>query len=175
MRTAAALTVLCIGALAGAQGAAAQSPAPAPASRAGSTAQKSQSPASPAAAAVAAVEPQGYTYDAGNRRDPFVSLMRRGADTQSKVPSVRPPGLGGLTAGEITLKGVLASQGGYVGIVLGADNKTYIVHSGEALLDGTIRTITPDAMVILQQVNEPLSLQKQRELKKVLRQTEEGR
>jgi hypothetical protein len=30
-------------------------------------------------------------------------------------------------------------------------------------------------MVILQQVNEPLSLQKQRELKKVLRQTEEGR
>jgi hypothetical protein len=30
-------------------------------------------------------------------------------------------------------------------------------------------------MVILQQVNEPLSLQKQRELKKVLRQTEESR
>jgi hypothetical protein len=80
-----------------------------------------------------------------------------------------------LTAGEITLKGILASRDGYVGIVLGADNKTYIVHPGEALLDGTVRTITSDARVILQQVNEPLSLQKQRELKKVLRQTEESR
>jgi Tfp pilus assembly protein PilP len=150
-------------------------PAPVPTPPAASTTPSPQSAAPAPGASVAAVEPQGYTYDAGNRRDPFVSLMRRGIDTQSKTVGVRPPGLGGLTAGEITLKGILASRGGYVGIVLGADNKTYIIHPGEALLDGTIRTITSDAMVILQQVNEPLSLQKQRELKKVLRQTEEGR
>jgi Tfp pilus assembly protein PilP len=171
MRTAAAITVLLLTSVPTV--AQQQPPAGAPAPAA--TTQKPQAATAGAAAPVAAVEPQGYTYDAGNRRDPFVSLMRRGADTQSKTVGVRPPGLGGLTAGEITLKGILASQGGYVGIVLGADNKTYIIHPGEALLDGTIRTITSDAMVILQQVNEPLSLQKQRELKKVLRQTEEGR
>ena len=176
MRSAAAITVLCAAFLWSAR-ASAQQPTPAPVATppAASTTANPQSPAPAPATAVAAVEPQGYTYDAGNRRDPFVSLMRRGADTQSKTVGVRPPGLGGLTAGEITLKGILASRGGYVGIVLGADNKTYIIHPGEALLDGTIRTITSDAMVILQQVNEPLSLQKQRELKKVLRQTEEGR
>ena len=176
MRTAAGISLLCIGVLTSVpRPGAAQAPTPATAPTAVATTPQASTPAAAPAGAAAAVEPQGYTYDAGNRRDPFVSLMRRGADTQSKSGGVRPPGLGGLTAGEITLKGVLASRGGYVGIVLGADNKTYIVHSGEALLDGTIRTITSDAMVILQQVNEPLSLQKQRELKKVLRQTEEGR
>ena len=177
MRCAAAITIVCVGVLTTAPGAAAQAQSAAVASPPAKTpapkAPTAQSPA-PTAPAQSAIDPQGYTYDAGNRRDPFVSLMRRGADTQKSV-GVRPPGLGGLTAGEITLKGILASRSGYVGIVLGADNKTYIVHSGEALLDGSIRTITSDAMVILQQVNEPLSLQKQRELKKVLRQTEEGR
>ena len=178
MRMVAAITVFSLSALTVTAGAAAQSPAPAPAAPKTSVAvtPNPQAAATPAAQ-VATVEPQGYTYDAGNRRDPFVSLIRRGTDTQVSPTGVgvRPPGLRGLTAGEVTLKGILASQGGYVGIVLGADNKTYIVHPGEALLDGTVRTITSDAMVILQQVNEPLSLQKQRELKKVLRQTEEGR
>jgi hypothetical protein len=34
--------------------------------------------------------------------------------------------------------GQLASQGGFVGILQGADNKTYIVRSGDRLLDGSI-------------------------------------
>jgi Tfp pilus assembly protein PilP len=69
----------------------------------------------------------------------------------------------------------MASQGGYVAILQGSDSKTYIVRPGEQLADGTIRSITADALVILQQVNDPLSLEKQREVRKVLRQTEEGR
>ena len=67
------------------------------------------------------------------------------------------------------------SHGGFVGILQGVDNKTYIVRVGDKLLDGTIRTITADAMVILQQVNDPLSLEKQREVRKLLRQTEEAK
>jgi hypothetical protein len=62
-----------------------------------------------------------------------------------------------------------------VAILQGADSKTYIVRPGERLADGTIRSITSDALVILQQVNDPLSLEKQREVRKVLRQTEESR
>ena len=121
-----------------------------------------------------APQPQGYTYDPAHRRDPFVTLLRRGTDTEAAA-GARPGGLMGLSAGEITLKGVLASRVGYVAILKGADNKTYIVHPGDKLLDGTIRTIAPDAMVILQQVNDPLSQQKEREVRKELRQMEEAR
>ncbi len=48
----------------------------------------------------------------------------------------------------------------------GVDNKTYIVRAGDKLSDGTVRSITADAMVILQQVNDPLSLEKEREVRK---------
>jgi hypothetical protein len=46
------------------------------------------------------------------------------------------------------------------------------VRAGDKLLDGTIRTITQNDLVIVQQVNDPLSLEKQREVRKVLRQIE---
>jgi hypothetical protein len=62
-----------------------------------------------------------------------------------------------------------------VGILQGVDSKTYIVRAGDRLLDGTIRSISADSLVILQQVNDPLSLEKQREVRKLLRQTEEAK
>jgi hypothetical protein len=60
-----------------------------------------------------------------------------------------------------------------VAIVEGADKKTYIVKTGDRLADGTVQNITATLMVILQQVNDPLSLDKQREVRKMLRQTDE--
>jgi Tfp pilus assembly protein PilP len=131
----------------------------------------------PAAAAAAdkatAAEPQGYTYNPEGRRDPFVTLLKRGTDAQRPAMGARLAGLAGLGSSEVTLKGTLHSPNGYVALVQGADNKTYIVRSGDKLLDGTIRAISVNAMVILQQVNDPLSLEKQREVRKVLRQAEE--
>ncbi len=133
----------------------------------------------PPRAAPAAVgpelEPQGYTYRPDGRRDPFTSLLLRGSQTQKPTLGARAAGLSGLETSEVTLKGTIASQGGYVGILQGADNKTYIVRAGDRLLDGTIRTITQDGMVVSQQVTDPLSLEKQREVRKVLRQTEEAK
>jgi Tfp pilus assembly protein PilP len=127
-------------------------------------------PASPSAPAA----PEGHSYRAEGRRDPFVNLLRRGSEVGA-APGARAAGLKGLGAAEVTLRGTLASQGGYVAILQGSDSKTYIVRPGEKLADGTIRSITADALVILQQVNDPLSIEKQREVRKVLRQTEEGR
>ena len=49
------------------------------------------------------------------------------------------------------------------------------LHTLYSLLDGAIRTITSDSLVILQQVNDPLAPQKQREVRKMLRQTEEAK
>jgi Tfp pilus assembly protein PilP len=119
------------------------------------------------------VEPQGFTYNAEGRRDPFVSLLRRGAPAND--PGKRVAGLSGLGTAEVSLRGTLKSQGSFVGILQGVDNKTYIAHAGDKLADGSIRSITADAMVILQQVNDPLSLGKQQEVRKLLRQTEEGK
>jgi len=46
------------------------------------------------------------------------------------------------------------------------------VRPGDKLFDGTVRTVSQTDIVILQQVNDPLSLEKQREVRKVLRQPE---
>jgi Tfp pilus assembly protein PilP len=147
-------------------------PAKAPLTVATTAAPAASAPA--AAAGAPALEPQGYTYDPQGRRDPFVSLLRRGSEVQHASGS-RPSGLAGLETSEVTLKGTIASQGAYVGILQGSDNKTYIVKAGDKLLDGTIRVINPESMVIAQQVTDPLSLEKQREVRKLLRQTEEGK
>jgi Tfp pilus assembly protein PilP len=136
-------------------------------------------PSAPTAAAgampVVELEPHGYTYDSEGRRDPFVSLLRRGSDMQGPPAGARIAGLAGLETNEVTLKGTFLSRGEYVGIVLGVDNKTYIVKPGDKVLDGTVHTISQDAMVITQEVNDPLSLEKQREVRKLLRQTEEAK
>ena len=84
-----------------------------------------------------------------------------------------PPGLAGLETAEVTLTGTLQSRDGFVGMLRGADGRTYIVRPGDRLLDGTIRSITQNAIVILQQVNDPLSLEKEREVRKTIRQTDE--
>jgi hypothetical protein len=61
---------------------------------------------------------------------------------------------------------------GFVAMVQGPDNKTYIVKPGDRLMDGTVKSIVNDAVVFSQDVNDPLSLVKQREIKKSLRSEE---
>jgi len=117
--------------------------------------------------------PQGFTYDPGGRRDPFVSLLFRGSDVGSA--GTRRAGLAGLSTAEVTLRGTLRSQGVFVGILQGADGKNYTVRAGDQLADGTIRSISADEMVVFQQVSDPLSLEKEREVRKMLRQEDEAR
>jgi Tfp pilus assembly protein PilP len=132
-------------------------------------------PTGDAAARTKAEEPSGYTYHPEGRRDPFVSLLRHAAEAPRGPAGARAPGLAGLGSSEVSLKGTMQGRDGYIAMLLGADNKTYIVRPGDRLLDGAIRAITADSLVILQQVNDPLSPQKQREVRKMLRQTEEAK
>ena len=80
-----------------------------------------------------------------------------------------------MTLGEVSVRGILQSKGTLVAMIQGPDNKTYIVHQGDKLLDGTIKTITPQGLVVLQEVNDPLSLVKQREVRKMLRSLEDAK
>jgi Tfp pilus assembly protein PilP len=165
--------------------AAAQTPAP-PAKPATPPAQpaKPGTPAPPPAAAPAPQTPppsaaatppaqEAYTYRADGRRDPFLNLL--GTGTEAKIISRRGEGPSGLTLGEISVRGTMQSRGALVAMIQGPDNKTYIVHAGDKLLDGTIKTITPQGLIVVQEVNDPLSLIKQREVRKLLRSLEDAK
>ena len=52
------------------------------------------------------------------------------------------------------------------------DNKTYTVRVGDKLLDGTVKSINQEKVIFSQDVNDPLSLVKQREVPKPVRQAE---
>jgi len=143
----------------------AQAPAPAPAAPP-ATAPKPPLPSPPA----------NFQYSSDGRRDPFVSLVNRGADARGAGTSAtRPAGVPGLETGALVVKGIMQSRGSWLAMVSGADGKVYTVRAGDRLFNGVIRTITAQAVVILQEVNDPLSLEKQREVRKFLRGGEEAK
>ena len=80
-----------------------------------------------------------------------------------------------MSVAEISVRGVMQSRGKLIAMVMGPDNKTYIVHEGDKLLDGSIKSITPQGLVIEQEVNDPLSVVRQREVRKLLRGLEDAK
>ena len=118
----------------------------------------------------AAPAPPAYSYQVEGRRDPFVSLIGRGEDP--KVMAARPSGLPGILIGEVAVKGIMKDRTGFMALVQGPDNRTYVVRSGEKLLDGSVKLVTADSIVFSQDVNDPLSAVKQREIVKKLRSAE---
>jgi Tfp pilus assembly protein PilP len=125
-------------------------------------------PAAPPAAAGS-----GFTYEASGRRDPFVSLVGRGSSTETT--GVRPAGLPGMLINEVNLKGIMKERSGFIALVQGPDKKTYSVRQGQRLLDGSVKSISQDTIVFSQDVNDPLSTVKQKEVRKTLRSVEENR
>ena len=124
-------------------------------------------------AAVTAEPPTPFSYSPEGRRDPFISLLGRGSDTKS--PGARPAGVPGLLINEVSVKGIVRNNSGFVALIQGPDNKTYVVKAGDRLMDGTVKSIVQDAVVFSQDVNDPLSLVKQKEIRKPLRVVEGGR
>ncbi|MEW5981606.1 MAG: hypothetical protein AB1806_04470 [Acidobacteriota bacterium] len=130
----------------------------------------SQQPTTPAPlSGVAGPQAPAYAYDPAGRRDPFVSLLQRGVTDPAGRQGRPALGVGGLLVGEIVLKGVMQSRGTFVALVQGPDNKTLLVRVNDRLLDGSVRAITQDTLVLMQDVNDPLSLTKQREVRLTLR------
>jgi hypothetical protein len=149
-------------------GARAQQPAAAPA-QAGAKPPAAAPPQAPPSQSLPTIDP-GYVYEPSGRRDPFISLLGRGDERGPKT--VRPAGLSGLMIGEITVKGVVRDRTGFIAMLQSPDNKTYTVRVGDKLLDGTVKSINQEKVVFSQDVNDPLSLVKQREVPKPVRQAE---
>jgi len=154
--------------LGGAQARPAQ-PAAAPAAP---TAEAAKSAASSPAPTTPAEQPPTpvTSYNPEGRRDPFVSLLGRGQDPGKTAQ--RAAGLPGLLISEVTVKGVVRDRGGFIAMIQAPDNKTYIVRSGDKLMDGAVKSITQDGVIFSQDVKDPLSIVKQREVPKRVRGTE---
>jgi type IV pilus assembly protein PilP len=119
-----------------------------------------QQPASPAV----------YIYDPAGRRDPFISLLGTG---EPRLPLKRADGFAGLAVQDVSLRGILQTRNALLAMIQGPDKKTYVVHPGDKLLDGVIKAITSQGLVIVQDVSDPASPIKQREVRKPLRSAEE--
>lgn len=119
--------------------------------------------------------PANFEYRPEGRRDPFMNLSRSGTVATTPTAASRPAGAAGILVDELVVRGIVQSQGAYVAMVSGPAGQTFSIRAGSKLFDGTVRAITPQAVVIMQQVTDPLSLQKQREVRKSLRTQEEGK
>jgi Tfp pilus assembly protein PilP len=153
--------------------------------------------AAPAEAGAAAAEPAdsidrppldtemetgGFTYESQGRRDPFVSLQRPVA--ADRGPKTRKPGMEGFLIQEVALKGIvrtagggsgIAAQPGFIAVFLGADGKSYFVILGQRLYDGVITAVDATSVTFRQDVTDPLSPVKSREVRKSLYASEEAR
>ena len=114
---------------------------------------------------------EAYTYQPDGRRDPFLNLT--GTGNEPKVNTRRGEGPAGLAVADLVVRGVIMSRGGLVAMIEGPDKRTFIVHQGDKLLDGTIKSITPQGLIVEQAVNDPLSLVKRREIRKLLKTLED--
>jgi Tfp pilus assembly protein PilP len=111
-----------------------------------------------------------YAYEPENRRDPFLSLVNRGSDARpAAARGDRPEGLPGILVEEVVVRGILQTKGGWIAMIGLPSGRTHTVRPGDRLMDGSVRTINAQAVVLMQEVNDPLSLEKQREVRKFLR------
>jgi len=116
--------------------------------------------------------PDGYAYDSQGRRDPFVSLNKR---IEGGERGPRPAGIEGFLIQELALKGVVRTPEGYISMLQGPDNKSYFVRLGQRVYDGAVVSIDDVSLTFRQDVTDPLSPVKTREVIKHLYPSEEAR
>lgn len=108
-----------------------------------------------------------WTYDPQGRRDPFVSLRNR--NPQGTSAQSRPPGLAGVAISEILIRGFVRSGNDYIALAQSPDGRTFQLRRNSRLFDGVVKQVLIDAVIFTQEINDPLSLQKQREVRKTMR------
>ncbi len=108
----------------------------------------------------------GYTYDPGDRRDPFVSPLLR----QIQLPrGPRPEGKAGLLIEELSLTGIFETPDGVLAQVRGGTkDKSYLLQDGDQLYDGDVVSVQLDEVVFKQIVNDPAAIKPFREVVKRL-------
>ncbi len=107
-----------------------------------------------------------YSYDAGRRRDPFVSLIRK-----RNAPVARPGGDCpiGCLIDEVTLTGIFLMPEGPVAQVQSPDQeKSFLIRVGDEFHDGDVIAITADSVRFRQMVDDFQEMKPFREVTKKL-------
>jgi hypothetical protein len=108
-----------------------------------------------------------FSYDPGNRRDPFKSLLAARDRPEFRGP--RPEGVPGLMIDEIDLTGVFRTSKGFVAQVSAANQKrSFLLKEGDQLYDGDVVSISKSEVVFKQIVQDPTALKPFREVVKSL-------
>jgi hypothetical protein len=108
-----------------------------------------------------------FSYDPGNRRDPFKSLLAARDRPEFRGP--RPEGVPGLMIDEIDLTGIFRTSKGFVAQVSAANQKrSFLLKEGDQLYDGDVVSISKDEVVFKQIVQDPTALKPFREVVKSL-------
>lgn len=134
----------------------AQAPVPAPAATAPS-----------AAAPIPIGTRVGMTptdYQAGDRRDPFASLLaprNRATDSPGVGPAIK--GLPGLSLADVTVRGVIKSGSNILAILEGPNKQSFVAHPNDRLRDALVQSIDTAGVVFAEQGGlgaRPLSVRK---------------
>jgi hypothetical protein len=109
---------------------------------------------------------QRFTYDPGDRRDPFMSLY----DVVREGEGPRPPGIEGMSLDEIDLTGIVENPGGNLAYFTGSDNKGYFLRVGEHVYKATMIAIDPKtgSVTFREQVDDPRQIKPYRDVKRKL-------
>jgi len=107
-----------------------------------------KAPAKPAIKAVEKPATPGAPPEAAEsemkqaRRDPFESLIGR----QNKAPTNLPPGIRGLQVSTLRLDGIVRAPSGMIAVVSNPQARTYFLHEGDHLYDGSVEKISMDGV-----------------------------
>ncbi len=109
----------------------------------------------------------GYSYEPGERRDPFKSLLSAREPAELRGP--RPEGIPGLLIDEIDLTGIFVTPEGPVAQVVSPEqDRSYLLREGDQLYDGDVVRISQDSVVFKQILDDPTALKPFREVQKQL-------
>ncbi|NNC39544.1 MAG: hypothetical protein HKN95_02535 [Acidimicrobiia bacterium] len=110
---------------------------------------------------------EGYTYDPGDRRDPFKSLLIVRERVAMRGP--RPEGIPGLLIEEIDLTGIIITPDGpFAQVKSTEEDKSYLLREGDQLYDGDVVSIAASELTFKQIVDDPTAVKPFREVVKKL-------
>jgi Tfp pilus assembly protein PilP len=114
----------------------------------------------------------GFIYNAVGRRDPFISLAKPVA-TDDAASRPRRPGIEGFLLQETSLKGVVKNLDGWIAVLEGPDKKGYFVRAGQRMHDGVITAVDAAGLTFRQEITDPLSPAKSRDVRRLLNSAQE--
>lgn len=110
---------------------------------------------------------EGYTYEPGDRRDPFKSLLIVRERVAMRGP--RPEGIPGLLIEEIDLTGIIITpEGPFAQVKSTEEDKSYLLREGDQLYDGDVVSIAASELTFKQIVDDPTAVKPFREVVKKL-------